>query len=227
MGSNIPKQYLPLMGHPVLFYTLQAFEESNIDEVILVAAEEYINYCREEFTEKYPFSKIKKIIPGGAERYDSVYEGLRTSVFDKKDIVLVHDGARCLVTPEIINSCIEAAVSYQACVIAMPVKDTIKIADEKGDVSCTPDRKTLWSVQTPQGFDANLLKGAYESYYKNNEQGATDDAMMVETQTDHRVRLIEGSYENIKITTSEDLLLAESILRNRGWHLAGNEKNLK
>ncbi len=217
MGSDIPKQYLPLLGRPVLFYTLQAFEQSDIDEVILVAAEDYLTYCREEFVEKYKFKKIRMIIAGGAERYDSVYAALCAVSFGVNDIVLVHDGARSLITSDIINKCIEASVKNKACVIAMPVKDTIKVSDPEGFVASTPERSTLWMVQTPQGFSANMLKDAYASYFAKGGSGATDDAMMIESQTDRKVALIEGSYENLKITTAEDLLLAESILKNRGW----------
>lgn len=216
MKSEIHKQYLLLQEKPILFYSLSAFEKSFVDEIVLVTGKEEIGYCQKEIVEKYHFKKVKKIVAGGAERYHSVYAGLEAL----KDCayVFIHDGARPFLTQEILKRALEAVKKEHACVAGMPVKDTIKLADENGYAVSTPKRDLVWMVQTPQVFDFSLVKGAYETFLSNEQQllkegvKITDDAMVVETFTDTKIRLIEGSYENIKITTPEDLRIAESLL---------------
>lgn len=208
MKSNIQKQYLLIKNKPVLYYTLSAFETSPlISEIILVTGKDEIEYCREEIVKKYGFQKVHKIIAGGKERYHSVYEGLQA--IDEADYVYIHDGARPFVDEEIIERACEAVEEYQACVAGMPVKDTIKIADEAGYASETPDRRRVWQVQTPQVFEYKLIKNAYDRLMETEPEGITDDAMVVEIMTRHKVKLVEGSYRNIKITTPEDLDIAE------------------
>lgn len=216
MKSDTPKQYLPLAGKPVIYYSLKAFQESPVSEVVLVAGAADLDYCRRELVEKYQLDKVKTIVPGGAERYDSVFEGLKA--IQKADYVMIHDGARPVLTKEIIARSMSTAAEYQACVVGMPVKDTIKIADEEGFAEYTPKRSSLWMIQTPQTFSFPLIYDAYKKALSRVEQEKrpetliTDDAMVLETFGKVRVKLIEGSYENIKITTPEDLVMAEFFL---------------
>lgn len=213
MESNIQKQYLELGGKPLITYALQAFEDSPVKQVILVAGRGEAEYCRKEIVEKFGFQKVSRITEGGRERYHSVFEGLK-AVTDC-DIVLIHDGARPCVTGEIIYAAIEGAGQYGACVVGMPVKDTVKMSDDDDFAVRTPDRSRLWQIQTPQAFDYGLIFGAYSKLLSSEEYqtGVTDDAMVVESMTDRRVKLIRGDYSNIKVTTPEDMALAEVLLR--------------
>ena len=216
MHSKIQKQFMELDGMPVLCYSLRCFQESPlIRDVILVTGEEYVFWCKEEIVEKYGFTKVSAVVSGGKERYDSVYEGLRAC--KDTEYVLIHDGARPLVTDEIISRAAQAAVSDEACVVGMPVKDTIKVADAGGFAESTPDRSRLWQVQTPQAFSYPLVRGAYDRLMADETQqkGITDDAMVVEHLSGTKVRLVEGSYENLKVTTPEDQVLAEALLKKR------------
>ncbi len=207
MKSNIQKQYLLIKNKPVLYYTLNAFETSPlISEIILVTGKDEIEYCREEIVKKYGFQKVHKIVAGGKERYHSVYEGIQA--IDEADYVYIHDGARPFVDEEIIERACAAVAKYGACVVGMPVKDTIKLVDETCFAIRTPDRRRVWQVQTPQVFEYQLIKGAYEKLMKEEPEGITDDAMVVETMLGYKVKLVEGSYRNIKITTPEDLEIA-------------------
>lgn len=213
MQSNVQKQYLLLEGYPVLYYALRAFEESPVDEVILVVAPGEVSYCKEEIVDKYRFKKVSRVIEGGKERYDSVYAGL--CALTNTDYVLIHDGARPFVTDSIIRSAMEGARDTGACVVGMPVKDTIKIADEGKFVADTPKREFLWQIQTPQAFAYSLVRTAYDALQDADTTGlsVTDDAMVVETFTSHRIKLIPGSYTNMKITTPEDMAVGNAILR--------------
>ncbi len=216
MGSEIQKQYMKLAGRPLICYALAAFQKSAVDEIILVTGAGEEEFCRREIVEAYGFSKVTAIVPGGKERYHSVYEGLKAVA--GSDYVLIHDGARPCVTEEIIQAAIDGARQYRACVIAMPVKDTIKVADEQGFALTTPDRSRLWMIQTPQAFAYRLVYDAYRRMLSEGGDldGVTDDAMVVERMTGGKVRLVRGSYENIKVTTPEDLAVAESFLRKIG-----------
>lgn len=213
MGSGIPKQYMLIKSRPLVYYALKAFENSPVDEVILVTGEDEIDYCKEYIVKKYGFHKVSKVVAGGCERYASVYEGLK--VAQQADYVLIHDGARPMINREIIKRCILNVMKFRACVVGMPVKDTIKVIDEKNYAINTPDRKTLWQVQTPQCFEYGLVKNAYEKLMQNGDTSATDDAMVVETYGGVPVKLIEGGYENIKITTPEDVRIAGSLMKAR------------
>lgn len=211
MQSDKPKQYLEICGHPILYYTIKAFEASLIDEIILVTGKGEIEYCQKEIVEKYQFKKVKKIIEGGKERYHSVYQGLKA--VEETDYVYIHDGARLFVTPEMIEKVLEEVKEHKACVIGMPVKDTIKIADIEQNVCNTPDRKYVWAVQTPQVFQYQLIKNAYDLFMKEEDTSITDDAMVLEKMLGCKIKLVEGSYQNIKITTPEDLKIAEVFLK--------------
>lgn len=220
MQSNVAKQYMLLNGKPIIWYALQAFEESNIiNKVILVVGAGEIPYGQKEIVEKYGFTKVTKVIEGGAERYLSVWEGLKLLQGEAGNYVFIHDGARPFVSEDIIRDTYEAAKAFGACVAGMPVKDTIKIVDEGDFAVQTPKRKLVWAVQTPQVFEEKLIVSAYTELIKNLEelkkQGVevTDDAMVVETMTQKKVKLVKASYENIKITTPEDMNIAESFIR--------------
>lgn len=212
MQSEIQKQYMMLAGRPLITYALEAFENSTVDEIVLVTGAGEEEYARRELVEAYGFHKVTAIVAGGRERYHSVYEGLLA--LKSCDYVLIHDGARPMITEPIIDRAIKGAVEYDACVVGMPVKDTIKVADDDGFAAVTPERSRLWQVQTPQAFAYPLVRRAYDRIMADEslQRGITDDAMVVESGTDKKVKLIEGSYENLKVTTPEDLVLAEVLL---------------
>ena len=211
MKSNMPKQYMELLGRPVIYYSIKAFEDSSVDEIVIVCSADYIEYFRHSIIEKYGFKKVKAIVQGGKERYNSVYEGLKAA--NGTDYVLIHDGARPLVSADIIKRSMQAVKEYRACVAGMPVKDTIKIADEDGYAKLTPERSKVWQIQTPQSFSYPLVYEAYRKMLADEDSAITDDAMVVERMTNQPVKLIEGNYRNIKITTPEDMLIAEMYLK--------------
>lgn len=212
MHSEMPKQYLEIAGKPILYYTLRQFENSFMDAVVLVVSKDWIEYCQTEIIEKYQLHGVSAIVCGGKERYDSVYRGL--SAVGDCDYVYIHDGARPFLNAQILERAKACVEEYQACAAGMPVKDTIKIVDEHGFVRETPDRNYVWQIQTPQVFSFPLIKEAYEQLYHRTDPGnITDDAMVVEAMLGHPVKLFEGAYENIKITTPEDLVTAENFLR--------------
>ena len=218
MKSNMPKQYMELLGQPVIYYSIKAFEDSPVDEIVIVCSADYIEYFRHSIIEKYGFKKVKAIVQGGKERYNSVYEGLKAA--NGTDYVLIHGGARPLVDNEIIVRSMHTVEKEKACVAGMPVKDTIKVSDELGYSANTPDRKSLWQIQTPQCFEYDLLAQSYDKLFSDMSYGKsvpaiTDDAMIVEYGSDTKVKLIEGSYENIKVTTPEDMGIAELFLKKR------------
>ena len=170
-----------------------------------------ISYCEQEIVKKYGFSKVRKVTAGGKERYDSVYAGLLCC--QDTDYVYIHDGARPFITEEMVQRGYEAVKRTNACVMGMPSKDTVKLADSSGYIKETPDRKIVWNIQTPQIFSYDLIKKAHESIRKKDMTAITDDAMVVEQESGVQVRLVEGSYQNIKITTPEDLDVAEVFLK--------------
>ena len=215
MGTKIHKQYLEICGRPVLYYALNAFEQSEIiDNIILVTGAEEIDYCKKEIVDKYNLTKVSDIVSGGKERYNSVFNGLKC--VDKDSFVFIHDGARPFIDRESIRRAYNTVKEEKACIVAMPVKDTIKIADDKGYVSDTPDRSKVWMVQTPQVFSSDIIKEAYAKVMETDCKGVTDDAMVVEQMMNQPVKFVEGSYMNIKITTPEDLAVGELFVKNMG-----------
>ncbi len=220
MQSNVAKQYMILGDKPVIWYALQTFEQSErIAEVILVVGNGEIPYAKAEIVDRYGFRKVSAVVEGGAERYLSVWNGL-LAMTKAADYVFIHDGARPFVNEHMIEETYREVKEHGACVVGMPVKDTIKVADEQGIAVRTPKRKSLWAVQTPQVFRGELILEAYKKLIdelENRKAGpdftVTDDAMVVETMLQHPVKLVTGSYENIKITTPEDMLMAEAILK--------------
>lgn len=212
MGANINKQYLRLAGLPILAHTLRVFEQSpEIDGICLVSPADEISYCREEVVEACGFKKVIEIVPGGRERQNSVMNGLnalkRLAAAD--DVVLIHDGVRPFVSPELLRESIVVASANDGALVAVPAKDTIKVTRD-GIVIDTPERKTLWQAQTPQSFRFGVI---YRAHKSADEAGfiGTDDASLVE-RLNGQVRIVQGDYRNIKITTPEDLILAEAFL---------------
>lgn len=225
MNCETAKQYLLIDGRPVLYYSLKAFQDSGVDEIILVTGRGEQDYVRTEIVEKYGFTKVCGIVEGGRERYHSVYNGLSAvrALNGERDAggqyCFIHDGARPFLTQDIIERALECAVREKACVVGMPVKDTIKVSDENGYCDATPKRSLVWMIQTPQVFSLPLILEAYEQLMEREEEltgsgtQITDDACVVELLTDRKVKLVEGSYQNIKITTPEDLKIAEVFLK--------------
>ena len=211
MHSAIQKQYMLLNGRPLISYALEAFEQSCADELVLVTGAGEESYVREEILPALGLTKLRAVVTGGKERYHSVYEGLKA--LQNCDYVLIHDGARPFIDHGIIERGLMAAAQTGASVTGMPSKDTVKIADEDGNVSETPDRSSVWIVQTPQIFQYPLIYGAYTSIRQKEMTGITDDAMVAEHETGVKIRFSEGSYRNIKITTPEDLVVAEAFLK--------------
>ena len=267
MQTEVPKQFLDLNGHPLLYYSLMTFEESCVDRIVLVTGADQIAYCRTEIAEKYGFRKVSAIVAGGKERYDSVYAGLLALEKDNPEYVLIHDGARPFVTQDIIRRTLAGAEAHGACVAGMPVKDTIRLVDEEQFSTATPDRKKVWMMQTPQTFSYSLILSAYQKLPMSKEQdhpkdeeiktdavkgcfaadhaegcfathyaedcfaaektechsifgdaecrSITDDAQVLECMLGRRAKIVEGSYENIKITTPSDLKIAEVLCNIR------------
>jgi len=232
MNSKVAKQYIELNEKPILWYALHTFSESDlVSDIVLVVGAGEEEFVQKEIVEKYGFDKVTLICQGGAERYLSVWNGLKaiqkagllpTGTADGENgkvYVAIHDGARPFVTEQILKDTLAAAKEHKACVAGMPVKDTIKIADEDGFANQTPKRDLVWAVQTPQVFESLLIYNAYSKLIEELEQLTqqgiviTDDAMVVEHMTGERVKLVKASYENIKITTPEDLILAQGILK--------------
>lgn len=208
MGANINKQFININEKPVLFHTLRVFQQCEyIDDIVVVCSADEIEYCNTEIVQKYAFSKVIKVVVGGKERQDSVFNGL--IVLENCDIVLIHDGARPFIDFKIIKDGIYYANKYGASACGVMPKDTIKIRDNEGFSIETPDRNSLFCVQTPQSFKYEIILETHKKI-KNSREVVTDDTMAVE-KYGHKVFLYDGSYNNIKITTQEDLIVAEKI----------------
>ena len=207
MGSNVPKQFLLVDGKPILHHTLSVFDQcSVVDEIVLVVSEKEIDKAQQEIESFHP--KVTKVIAGGEQRQDSVSNGL-LSLDSKTDVVVIHDGVRPFVSPDLIRETVEAARDFGAAIAAIPVSDTIKKVDKEGRVERTVDRSGLWRIQTPQTFQVSLLKEAFEKARVDNFYG-TDESSLIE-YLGREVKVIPGSEFNIKITRSEDLILGETI----------------
>jgi 2-C-methyl-D-erythritol 4-phosphate cytidylyltransferase len=211
MKAEINKQFLLLQNKPVIVHVLEAFEKcSEIDEIIVVAASDELQYFQINIIDKFNFNKVKGVIAGGLERQQSAYNGLK-SISQDCEIVLIHDGARPFVSQQTIIDCINGARIYGAVSAGMPSKDTIKLVDENDMVTLTPPRDRVWQTQTPQAFKRTLIIEAHE-IAQNKGITATDDTMLVE-MLGYQVKMLAGSYENIKITTPDDLLLGEQLIK--------------
>lgn len=213
MNSEISKQYMDIAGKPVLARTLERFEECGyINEIVLVINKQDFIYCKQNIIDEFGFTSVKSLVAGGSHRQASVYNGL-LELNAKTDIVLIHDGARPFINERTIMRTVNCAMEFGACGAAVPVKDTIKIADHDGFVKETPDRDFLWAIQTPQTFKYDLIMNAHKKAIEDGFRG-TDDAMLVE-RLGTKIKLVMGSYDNIKITTREDLLIAGAIAENK------------
>ena len=212
MKSAIAKQYIELKGRTILSYTVETFNKSEyIDDIILVTSSDAIEYVRSEIVDKYGFDKVMCVTEGGKERQDSVYNGLKM-VSKDTDIVLIHDGVRPFVEDKYIAELESVAMEFGGCVLGAPVKDTIKVCDSEGYITDTPARDTLWLAQTPQCFRYDIIMKAYEEAVKEGIRG-TDDSMFAE-RLGIKIKMVKGDYNNIKITTPEDLYIGEVILEN-------------
>lgn len=213
MGMETPKHFLRLEGRPILAYTIDAFESCPVvNQIFLVVRSGEEEFCLREVVEKYGFKKVLKVVIGGERRQDSVYNAIKELDIDT-DIVIVHDGVRPFVPTALISESIKSAMYFDGVIAALPLKDTIKEVTKDGIVKDTPKRELFYLAQTPQTFKKRVLESAFISAY-NDDFFGTDEASLVE-RTGGKVKIIEGSYENIKITTKEDLVHAEFILRSR------------
>lgn len=213
MGQKVAKQFLPLGDRPMLAHTLMAFQRASvIDEIIPILSQEDMESCLREIIERYHITKVRTLVVGGKERQDSVYNGLM-KLADDKGVVIIHDGVRPFVGQELIADAVDLAKKGECVAVGVPLKDTVKEVGPDGTVKATLDRNRLWAIQTPQAFPSKVLKRVYAEAYSRRFYG-TDDATLVE-RAGTKVRVIMGSYDNIKITTPEDLLLAEEILKRK------------
>ena len=210
MGTEISKQFLPLCGKEILAHSVEKFEKAEkIRDIVLVTGEDSLQDVR-EMAQEYGWKKIVAVVAGGKERQDSVWNGLQAVSADT-EIVLIHDGVRPFVTEDILNHSIETAMEMGSCVAGVPAKDTIKVCNSENIAVATPDRSTLWQIQTPQTFRKELILQAYQKAKAEGFVG-TDDASLAE-YSGCPVKVIMGSYRNIKITTKEDLLIGEAFLK--------------
>lgn len=213
MDRGINKQFIQLGAYPILYHTIKVFQDTKeIDSVVLVLKADEIEFVKMHILSKYNFSKLQCIVEGGKERSDSVFNGIQEC--QKADIILIHDGARPFIISSDVVKVIKGAETYGAAILGVKLKDTIKELDEDNCVVKTYNRNKIWSVQTPQGFKASYITEAYRQ--KKRIKGIIwDDAMLVERTLGHKVKMVEGSYENIKITTPIDLIVGEAILKAR------------
>lgn len=214
MKARENKVYMKAAGRPILFYSLAAFEMSPvIDEIIVVVGKGEELRCYDEVIDPYHIHKVTQVVTGGKERYDSVYEGL-LAIESECGYVFIHDGARPCVDVEMIGRAFAEAKAFDACITGMPLKDTIRRVPH-GSSKCgnVLDRSEIWQVQTPQVFAYRLVCEAYERYIQHGYTGATDDASIVEQMTRHAIHMVEGSYDNIKVTSRGDLTVVENILK--------------
>lgn len=219
IGGKVAKQYIEIEGKPLLYYPLKTFQESFIDEIVIVVRDGDEEYVKTEIVDKYGFDKVTGVIAGGKERYHSVAAGLE-ACSKECDFVFIHDGARAFVTQQVLTDSFEAVKRYGAAVAAVPSKDTVKIADEEGFVENTPNRESVYIMQTPQTFDFHSIRDCYRKLIDDEElliaDGVkiTDDAMVMEFFGDKKVFLSRGDYRNTKVTTPEDVEIARLFLKN-------------
>jgi len=210
MNRPTPKQYLLLQGRPVLCHTVMAFNKcSEVDKIVLVVPEKDIQYCREQLLSALCIDTPLKVLAGGKRRQDSVFNGI-LSIDDRDAIVVIHDGVRPLIRPEMIALCIKKAKISGACILGVPLQDTLKMVDSDSLIQRTIHRERLWTAQTPQAFHYQLIRDAHEAAAKAGVE-ATDDAALLE-RMGLPVNILLSTGNNLKITTNDDLLLADAIL---------------
>ena len=215
MNSKVKKQFMELNDKPILYYSLKAFQDSPVDEVILVTDNEDMEFCQTELIDKYGFSKVTKMVQGGNERFRSVFAGLK--VCSHCDYVLIHDSARPFVSQALIQDVLDEVRIHRAVLPAVPTKDTVKIVNAKGEVEETPARTSIYLAQTPQAFAMDEIMRANAKMMAKPIPGlkVTDDAMIVEHYGNCPVHVVMGDYDNIKVTTPGDMVVAMSILERR------------
>jgi 2-C-methyl-D-erythritol 4-phosphate cytidylyltransferase len=212
MGSSRPKQFMDLCGKPMLAVTLERFQRCDlVDGIVLVVSGADITYCTSEIVNRYGLSKVTIVVAGGQRRQESVRNGIE-AVSNSSTRILIHDGARPLVTPELIERVIKGSRRYRAVIPGIPLKDTLKEVDSRGRVVKTVERAALWVIQTPQIFQGEDIRAAHKKAREEDWEGVTDDAFLIE-KMGIPVDVIEGEDTNIKITTMKDLDLARSFLR--------------
>ena len=221
MGGETRKQYIDVKGRPLFTYALETFDQSDIvTDIMIVVPEGDQEYCREIVETCGLAGKVRKIVAGGRERCFSVHNGLQ-AVDWPCDYVFIHDSARPFIDDDTMERLLDEVRISKACIAAVPTKDTVKIADQDGFVTQTPNRKDVWLVQTPQVFDFELIKKAHEEmvdqYDELLKKGVTitDDAMVAETFTGYRVKLVMANYRNIKVTTPEDMDTVAAYMKGR------------
>lgn len=213
MNAGMNKQFILLNGKPLLAHTLESFQSCmSIDSIILVAGKEELQLCREQILDAYGFDKVDRLVEGGSERQQSVHKGIM-ELDESCSVVVIHDGARPIVPGHIIERCIKGAEIYGAVSAGIPAKETIKVLDGEGFVKYTPEREKVWITQTPQAFKPEVIRKAHESAVCGGISG-TDDAFLVEIMG-VKVKMIESSYNNIKITTPEDIIMAETLMSKK------------
>lgn len=218
MGSNTPKQFLEINGKPLLYFCLKVFQDSFIDEIIIVARPSDRDYIKKDIVENFSFGKVTRIVDGGKERFHSVAAGLEA--IDDCDYVFIHDGARPFVNENILEDAFETVTRTGSAITAVPSKDTVKIIGADGSVVETPDRNTLFNMQTPQTFEFELIRDCYRKLINSEKEisekniSVTDDAMVMELFSNKKVYVSKGDYKNIKVTTPEDLIIASAYLQN-------------
>ena len=213
MESKRAKQFLNLDGKPILALTLEPFQQCNdVAAVILVVPSDDVEYCKKEIVDRFGFTKVKKIVPGGKRRQDSVRLGLEAAQ-GKYDLVLIHDGVRPLIEKGLIERVIQEAMTNRAVITALPAKETVKEVNGLRHVVKTYDRERVWMVQTPQAFRFQDIFNAHQEALKERWEKATDDALLME-RSGVTVKVVEGSEKNIKVTTPNDLELARFLLRS-------------
>ncbi len=210
MGNGTPKQFLQLGDVPLLIHALRVFESSRtITEIVVVVPQDAVEYCQQELLPQFALSKVNTVTGGGARRQDSVWNGLQ-AVDERTKIVIVHDAVRPFVTGAMVEQVVESAGTHGAAIVAIPLHDTVKQAASDGMIEATLDRQRLWLAQTPQAFRIELLREAHRSSRQADVE-ATDDAFLVE-RIGHRIFIVSGSPDNIKVTRPEDLVMGEAIL---------------
>lgn len=207
MKSDVPKQFIEVMGKPIISYTINALSKcEDIDEIIIVTLPEYLVYCG-DVVKNFGFEKVTKIVSGGKTRQESVRNGLK-ELSDDVDIVAIHDGARPLIDVKTISECIKNAVKFGCSAPGVKIKDTVKSSDDDGFIERTVSREKLWLIQTPQVFKKEIICSLH---FADTENGATDDCSLAENGG-YKVKIVEGSYENIKITTPQDIYIMKGLL---------------
>ena len=220
MNTDMPKQFMNINGYPMLYYSLKAFEDSLVDSIVLVTSADDIGYCKKEIVDSYNLTKVHAIVEGGVERYHSTAAGLKVCN-EETDYVMIHDCARPCLTPDIISSSMESVIANGACTVAVKVTDTICKTSDGGVIIEIPNRNYLWSVQTPQSFVFEEIKRAHEVLADTEPKmtieektSITDDVWVWKKFITKDVWIVEGSYENVKVTNPADVSKVEEYLNH-------------